>query len=291
MKRYFFIALILGGTWASVQAQTTKSSKANVDLILKDFHQRPDRILVAAHRSAHTNYPENSLAAISEAIKQGIDIAEIDLRLTKDSILVLMHDKTITRTTGQKGEVSSFTYEELKQFPLLHNGKPTAERIPTFKEALLLAKGKIIIDVDFKADGQEAARKAYALINSTGTTKQILFFIYDYQDATFLQSISKQVPIMPRAHDAAETAAILGIGKFPAIHVDPSFYTEKLMTDILKAGSRVWINALDEIDNMEKANENTGFDLLFSKYPQANIIQTDLPEKLLRYLRKKGRHQ
>lgn len=291
MKRCFFIVLILCGTWGSIHAQTTKSTKGKVDLILKDFYQRPDRIMVAAHRAAHTHYPENSLAAISEAIKQGIDVAELDVRLTKDSVLVLMHDKTITRTTGKKGEVSSFTYAELQQFPLLHNGQPTSEKIPTFKEALLLAKGQIMIDVDFKADGQEAARQAYALIKSTGITKQILFFIYDHQDATFLQSIDKQIPIMPRAHNAAETATILGMGKFPAIHVDPSFYTDEVMNDIRKAGSRVWINALDEFDNMEKATENTGFDLLFSKYKRANVIQTDLPEQLLRYLRKKGLHQ
>lgn len=291
MKRCFFIILILCGTWGSLQAQSTKATKGKVDLILKDFYQRPDRIMVAAHRSAHTHYPENSLAAISEAIKQGIDVAELDVRLTKDSVLVLMHDKTITRTTGRQGEVSSFTYAELQQFPLLHNGQPTSERIPTFKEALLLAKGQIMIDVDFKADGQEAARQAYALIKSTGTIQQILFFIYDHQDAAFLQSINKQIPIMPRAHNAAETATILGMGKFPAIHVDPSFYTEKVMNDIRKAGSRVWINALGELDDMEKANENAGFDLLFSKYPLANVIQTDLPEQLLRYLRKKGLHQ
>ncbi|CAL1517799.1 glycerophosphodiester phosphodiesterase family protein [Chitinophaga sp. MM2321] len=291
MKRCFFIVLIMCGAWGSLHAQATKPAKGKVDLILKDFYQRPDRIMVAAHRSAHTNYPENSLAAIREAIRQGIDIAELDVRLTKDSVLVLMHDKTITRTTGQKGEVSSFTYGELKQFPLLHNGQPTSERIPTFKEALLLAKGHIMIDVDFKADGQEAARQACGLIKSTGTIKQILFFLYDHHDAAFLQSINKQIPIMPRAHNAAETAAILKIGKFPAIHVDPSFYTDNLMSDIRSAGSRVWINALGEIDSIERATENAGFDLLFSKYKQANIIQTDLPEQLLRYLRKKGLHQ
>jgi glycerophosphoryl diester phosphodiesterase len=291
MKHCFFMALLCCGIWNASHAQATKSGKGKVELILKDFYERPDRIMVAAHRSPHTNYPENSLGAIREAIRQGIDVAELDLRWTKDSVLVLMHDKTITRTTGRKGDVSSFTYEELKQFPLLHNGQPTTERIPTFKEVLLLAKGQIMIDVDFKADEKEAARQAYALIKSTGTTQQILFFIYDHQEATFLQSIDKQVPIMPRAHDATETATILGMGKFPAIHVDPSFYTDQVMNDIRKAGSRVWINALGDIDDLERTTENAGFDELFSKYKLANVIQTDLPEQLLRYLRKKGLHR
>lgn len=290
MKRCFFSVLIWCGICGSVHAQTTPPAKEKVDSILEDFHQRPDRILVAAHRSAHTHYPENSLGAIREAIRQGIDIAEIDIRLTKDSVLVLMHDKTIARTTGRKGNVSSYTYAELQQFPLLHNGQPTAERIPSFKDVLLLSKGNIMIDVDFKADSPEAARLAYGLIKSTGTTKQILFFIYDYQDAAFLQNLDPQIPIMPRSHNAAETAAILKKGKFPVIHVDDSF-TDDVMNTIRAAGSRVWINALGDFDDMERKAENTGFDQLLSKYKPANVIQTDLPERLLRYLRGKGLHQ
>ncbi|NML38654.1 glycerophosphodiester phosphodiesterase family protein [Chitinophaga sp. G-6-1-13] len=290
MKRCFFIVLAWCGTWSAVHAQTTPPAREKIDSILEDFHQRPDRILVAAHRSAHTHYPENSLGAIKEAIRQGIDIAELDVRMTKDSVLVLMHDKTITRTTGKKGKVSSYTYAELQQFPLLHNGQPTTERIPTFKEALLLAKGHIIIDIDFKADSQEAARQTCAEIKSTGTTKQVLFFIYDHQQAPFLQSIDKQIPIMPRSHNAAETAAILGMGKFPVIHIDDSF-SDSVITTIRTAGPRVWINALGDFDEMERAAENTGFDQLLSKFRQANVIQTDLPEQLLRYLRKKGLHQ
>ncbi|MBC9929243.1 glycerophosphodiester phosphodiesterase family protein [Chitinophaga qingshengii] len=283
MKRCFFIVLMLCATWGSLHAQT-------IDRILEDFHQHPNRILVAAHRAAHTRYPENSLAALKEAIRQGIDIAEIDVRLTKDSVLVLMHDKTITRTTGRKGKVNSYTYAELQQFPLLHNGQPTTEKIPTFKDALLLAKGKIMIDIDFKAEEPGAARQACGEIQATGTAKQVLFFLYDPQQIPALQSIDKQIPIMPRAHDAAETATILAMGKFPVIHVDESF-TEKVMNDIRSAGSRVWINALGDFDDMERKTENTGFDLLLSKYKVANVIQTDLPEQLLRYLKGKGLHQ
>lgn len=287
MKRCLFIVLMLCGAWGSLHAQTTGDK---IDLILEDLHQHPDRILVAAHRSAHTHYPENSLGALKEAIRLGIDIAEIDVRLTKDSVLVLMHDKTITRTTGRKGKVSSYTYAELQQFPLLHNGQPTNERIPTFKEALLLAKGKIMIDIDFKAEEPGAARLACGEIKATGTTKQVLFFLYDPQEIPKLQSIDQQIPIMPRAHDAAETAAILAMDKFPVIHVDESF-TEKVMNDIRAAGSRVWINALGDFDDMERKAENTGFDMLLSKYKVANVIQTDLPEQLLRYLKGKGLHQ
>ncbi len=60
------------------------------------------RVLVTAHRAAHDIYPENSMAAIERAISLGVDIIEIDTRLTKDGVPVLMHDASVDRTTTGK---------------------------------------------------------------------------------------------------------------------------------------------------------------------------------------------
>ncbi|WP_315823721.1 glycerophosphodiester phosphodiesterase family protein [Paraflavitalea speifideaquila] len=108
-------------------------------------------VLVAAHRGAHLEAPENSMAAFRKAIDLGIDIIELDVRCTKDGVLVCMHDKTVNRTTNGKGAVDSFTFEEIRQLRLKHNGQVTDEQIPTLEEALLLAKGKILVDLDIKA--------------------------------------------------------------------------------------------------------------------------------------------
>jgi glycerophosphoryl diester phosphodiesterase len=77
-----------------------------------------DNILVCAHRSFHTNAPENSLQSIKNAIQAKIDIIEIDVRTTKDSILVLMHDKDIDRITTGKGLIKNYTFSELQKFKL-----------------------------------------------------------------------------------------------------------------------------------------------------------------------------
>ena len=95
-------------------AQTT-----HVDTILNDFYHRPERVMVAAHRSAHLVYPENSLAAIKDAIEIGADIIELDVRKTKDGVYVLLHDKNIDRTTIAKGEVSNYTYDQLNAIPII----------------------------------------------------------------------------------------------------------------------------------------------------------------------------
>jgi len=289
MKRY--LSFMLLAVALSAQAQQTEPVKS----ILDEFYHHPEHIMVAAHRAAHTKYPENSLAGVREAIAQGIDVAEVDVRETKDNVLILMHDKDILRMTGKPGLVRDFTYAELQQLPLLFNGQPSTEKIPTFDELLKVAKGKIMIDVDFKEGRKEPAQQAIELIVANQMQDQVLFFLYDHRYAPLLHEWNPAIPIMPRAHSAAEIQEIWQIGekqgKFPAIHIDDSFYSDSLMQRITSNGSRIWTNALGKYDNMEKITANSGFDQLRKDAKYANAIQTDHPEKLLAYLRKKGLHK
>ncbi|MDT7828799.1 glycerophosphodiester phosphodiesterase family protein [Pricia sp. S334] len=84
-----------------------------LDSLLADFYDRPEIIMVAAHRAAHQRHPENSLAAVQESIRLGIDIIEIDLRMSKDGKFVLMHDSTVDRTTNGTGSVSDLRAHKL----------------------------------------------------------------------------------------------------------------------------------------------------------------------------------
>ncbi|MGX5819803.1 glycerophosphodiester phosphodiesterase family protein [Chitinophaga lutea] len=285
MKRTLFMLLCAAAPLLTLAQQT------RTDSILLDFHQRPDRVLVAAHRAAHTHYPENSLAAIKETIRLGVDIAELDVQRTKDGVFVLMHDRTITRTTGKPGSVADYTLEQLQKFPLLHNGQPTKERIPTFRDALLAAKDRILIDVDFKVDGLGAAKDAAKLIRETGMTKQVLFFLYDHPDAPLLQAYDRELPIMPRVRDAAATQETLRNGKYPVLHLDDSFYTNSIADTVRAQGARVWMNALGKYDSAEKESAGAGFDQFFREFPRTGVVQTDLPGELVLYLRRKGLHR
>ena len=71
--------------------------------------------LVAVHRGDWRNAPENSIQALKNTIAMGAHIFELDVQLSKDSVLYLMHDKTIDRTTNKKGKVEDFAWEELSQ--------------------------------------------------------------------------------------------------------------------------------------------------------------------------------
>jgi glycerophosphoryl diester phosphodiesterase len=266
-------------------AQTT-----HADTILNDFYNHPEHVLVAAHRSAHLVNPENSLSAIKDAIEIGADIIELDVRKTKDEVYVLLHDENIDRTTAAKGEVSNYTYDQLNAIPLLQNGQPTNERIPTFESALRAAKGHIMVDIDFKLDSTEDAINVCKLIREAGMQKQVLFFVYDYHYTSTIDSIDNSIAIMPRAYNKEDVLDILKNYKVPVIHVDPSFYSDTLMGQIRSHNVRVWINALGKFDDLEKKQKNSGYDSLL-EMKNVNVIQTDYPANLLQYLQKKGLHR
>lgn len=97
------------------------------------YHMR-----IFAHRGFSGMYPENTMLAFQKAYEVGCDGIELDVQLTKDEVLVIMHDETIDRTTNGKGNIRDYTYEELCQFDCCGNfpGMFEFQRIPTLREYL-----------------------------------------------------------------------------------------------------------------------------------------------------------
>lgn len=108
--------------------------------------------LISAHRGGPVSgFPENCLATFENTIKYTYALIECDVRISKDGNLVMMHDKTLDRTTTGKGPVSDMFFADLKQLRLKDNdGKITAYTIPTLDEVLVWAKGKTILMLDIK---------------------------------------------------------------------------------------------------------------------------------------------
>lgn len=266
------------------------AQESDLDSILYVFKNEPQQVLVAAHRATNDYFPENSLAAIAESIRIGVDIVEVDIRKSKDGELVIMHDRTLDRTTNGSGKVNDYTLEELKQFQLYFKDGITQERIPTFEEVLQLSKGKILLDIDFKLEDIHSIEKTYTLIQKYGMEDQILFFLYNFKETPSLQQLDKTIRIMPRAYSKKDIRAILKMDYIDIVHVDESYYTDRTMKKIMDSGARVWINALGKYDEMERLEKDAGFNALLGK-KYVNVIQTDLPEALLTYLRARNLHR
>ena len=125
--------------------------------------QSTENIFVAAHRGWSSKYPENTLEAMKAALTLGVDQLEVDIRVTKDDELVIIHDATVDRTTNGTGTVIDMTLAELKALDVTINATPESAgaKIPTFIEFMELVKDHptITLDVELKeypSAGREA---------------------------------------------------------------------------------------------------------------------------------------
>ena len=262
-------------------------AQGKVDQIREEFLDPGSKVvLVAAHRAAHTVYPENSLPAIQHAIDLGVDIVELDVKVTKDGVPVLMHDGKINRTTTGKGKPADYTLEELKKFNLVHEGKVTEYHIPTFEEALKLVKGNIMVDIDLKTD---KLGPIIEVIKKAGCEDHVFFFDNDYNALQYVRDVNPDFMLMPRAYSYEMADSALVRFHPQVIHIDFKFYNQKVVDLIKSNDARVWINALGYIDPaLGTEKETEAMDKLL-KYG-ANIIQTDRPELLLKALKKRNLH-
>ena len=115
-------------------------------------------MLNIAHRGASGTFPENTLSAFRAAIDAGADMCELDVQLSRDGGVVVIHDETVERTTDGKGEVAELTLEDLKRLDAGANfkgGALTGERISTLDEVFAVTSGRCGLNIELKAGGLE----------------------------------------------------------------------------------------------------------------------------------------
>lgn len=116
-----------------------------------------NRPWVVAHRGYRAKYPENTTVAFEAAISVEADMIELDVCLSRDRIPVVIHDKTLDRTTNGKGLVSEHTLSELKELDAgsWFSTEFKDETIPTLEEALLKIKGRVTVNIEIKPESFE----------------------------------------------------------------------------------------------------------------------------------------
>jgi glycerophosphoryl diester phosphodiesterase len=105
-------------------------------------------IVIVGHKGAAGYAPGNTLASFEKAIEIGCDRAELDVRLTSDNVVVVIHDDDISITSDSRGLVSDMTLAEVKRAKVFEN-----ETIPTLQEVVDLCSGKILLQIELKAVG------------------------------------------------------------------------------------------------------------------------------------------
>ena len=277
------------------------------NFVTKDLlNPKNKKVYVASHRCDWRNYPENSIFALRSSIEMGVDIAEIDLKMTKDNVLVLMHDRTIDRTTTGKGQPNEYTLKEIQKFKLRNGlGRATDHIIPTFREFLDIAKGKIFINID---KGYDYLPQVIKELRETGTLSQTIININDNTTLDEIESkygkISEDVTLMPVLAFKDKDKAIETLNSylrhrntiFQPVWSDDNHIEGVDFLELRKKGYGVWINSLwaslcggrhdDRAVEQNEPDESWGW--LIKK--GANILQTDRPVQQLKYLKKKKLH-
>ncbi len=299
MKQFFFAAALL----ASFISYGQSGRQRTAATILQQFlHPNPKTVLVAAHRGDWRNAPENSIHALRLSLEMGVDIMETDVRMTKDGVLVLMHDETINRTTSGKGKVSEVTWDSLQRVTLRQgHGGPTQERVPTFEEFMDSVKGKpILINLD---KCWNYIGDVYRILQKTGTVDQGLFkgpFSLAELRAMFgiIADSIHYMPIVANNHPDTLVKTFLKEYKTAGFELCFNTMESTVLTQTIpmvrKSGLTVWLNSLwpslcagrDDEKAMVSPDDNWGWLIQIG----ANVIQTDRPKELLQYLKKKKLH-
>ncbi len=264
------------------------------------------QVLVVAHRADWRREPENSLRGIESAITLGVDMVEIDLKKSKDGVLVLLHDATLDRTTSGHGRPQDYTWAELQRLTLKNgHGGPTRQRIPSFEQCMLAAKGRVMVNID---KGYDYFQEAYDVLVKTGTVDHAVIksaYPYEKVKAEHGALLTSQLLYMPIVN--LEKPAATAILRDYEAYLRPVAYELTFPTDsallhsayqsIPATGSKIWYNSLwaslsaghDDERSLEEGQPANGWGWLLAH--GATLIQTDRPAELLAYLRQRQLHR
>jgi glycerophosphoryl diester phosphodiesterase len=238
-------------------------------------------VYVVAHRGAHNGIPENSLAAYQKAIDLGCDFIEIDVRTTKDGRFVSIHNSTVNEyVTGSDGKVSELSLSEIK---LLDIGSSVGQewkntRVPSFEEILQLCHGKIGIYLDLKSANVTGLVE---IIKKFGMERDILWYIpasYIKEIRELKSSCPYCIP-MPDPGPKSNIEAVLSQVQPWMIATDMGEIDE----EFVKTAHR--FNAMVTVDEKE------GTEIEWTQIInwKTDGIQTDHPEELISFLKKRNR--
>ncbi len=218
-------------------------------------HDLPDAAfpVIVAHRGASSAHPENTLAAFEAAVVLGADLVELDVRLSRDGVAVVMHDPSVDRTTDGSGAVHELTAEEISAFEAGSRGAPA--RVPTLREVLELVSGRAGVALEIKNVPGEAAFEP--------GRERIVEAVHGELDRTAFDGPVLVVSFNPASIAASKAiASEVPTGLLTTEHVDPREALAHVLErghDMVLPGSRALIPAGERfVSEVHRADRRVG---------------------------------
>ncbi len=227
---------------------------------------------IIAHRGFSSVAPENSLPAFRKAIEVGADYFELDVQRSKDGKAMVIHDATIDKTSsdGMTGEIVLMNSGELKNikvgYPKKFGDQYANEKIPTLKEALEVAKGKIKVCIEIKSYGLE--EEVLDAVNDLKMNDQVIIFSFYYPVLAKIRQLDNDIPILYLISSADEmTIDYAKVIDAKAIGVGGSTNLTKEYIELAhRQGVEVWQWTVNDEQEMKKLID-MGLDGLITDYP------------------------
>jgi glycerophosphoryl diester phosphodiesterase len=235
--------------------------------------ERP--ISIHAHRGVSTKAPENTLPAAREAITAGADYLETDVQLSKDDVLVVVHDSDFSRLGGVAKKVWDLTYDEIRTIPL--GGGP--EFTPTFEELLAETKGRIKLNIELKYYGDHQpglARKVVEALRRHGLLDQALIQCLEYEPLLEVRQLAPEVPIGYLLSFNARTPSRLNVN---FLSVEQNRLDRRFLLSAHRRGQQVYAWTVNSSGDMQRLFD-LGIDGLITD--QSALARETLDEYLRR---------
>ncbi len=264
--------MVLAGAAAVTRGQERRFGHIN------DFMKLDGRMRVIAHRGFSGKAPENTLSAFQKAIEIGADMFELDVLLSRDGKLVVIHDATLDRTSNGTGKVADYSLAELSEldagtwFSAEFEGEP----IPTLEEVLKLAKEKILVNIEIKTEavtneaGGGIVEKALDLVRASGMGDQVVISSFDPR------ALAQARELDPGIHTASLFNRRLQKGMSPrevmdevgsrGFNLSHKIVNASIVEECHAVGRPVAVYTVNEVEKMKELLE-LGVDALFTDYP------------------------
>jgi glycerophosphoryl diester phosphodiesterase len=161
---------------------------------------------VIGHQGSCADRPGNTLAGLRRAIEAGAHVSEVDVRTTRDGVLVCLHDAEVDKTTDGTGKVADLTLAEVRRLDagVRFHPKFRGERVPTLREVLEAAFGKVGVMLDLKEEGDEYTERIAADVRRHGEPKRTVVGVRSVAHAVRFRKLlpeARQIGLVPTLDD------------------------------------------------------------------------------------------
>ena len=235
--------------------------------------------VIFAHRGASAHAPENTLAAFELALAQQTDAIELDVKLSADGHVIVIHDSSVARTTNGHGKVQNMTLAELKALDAgsFFSSQFAGERIPTLNEVFDAMGKRTFINIELKnhrSHGEDLVETVCMLVKKHQMQKYVMFSSF------FPNALSKAhsyLPSVPRGLLALH--GFLGVwarsfgfnfGKYDALHPNLRDFTQQEVTRVHRLKRRVHVYTVNKEEDIRRLYK-WGVDGIFTDDPQLAV--------------------